>query len=98
MDERAPDRPDDDPNDRRNARTEDRDAGAYIGHDPELAAETIPGGIRPDDERVAATASQSSGEGSAEERVQGSDDDWPGGHAQGDKADDDARREAGKNA
>jgi hypothetical protein len=36
---------------------EARDPGAYIGHEPELAADTIPGGIRPDDERVAATQS-----------------------------------------
>ena len=33
---------------------EKRDPGAYIGREPELAAETIPGGIGPDDERVAA--------------------------------------------
>jgi hypothetical protein len=38
--------------------TSDKDAGAFIGHEPELAAERIPGGIRPQDERVAATQSE----------------------------------------
>jgi hypothetical protein len=39
--------------------TEDElDPGAYIGQEPELASETIPGGVRPDDERVAFNASQ----------------------------------------
>jgi hypothetical protein len=61
----------------------ERDAGAYIGREPELAAETIPGGVKPGDERVAATASESSGEGSAERRVQGGDDEWPKGHRDG---------------
>jgi hypothetical protein len=37
----------------------DHDAGAFIGHEPELAAERIPGGVRPQDERVAATQSES---------------------------------------
>jgi hypothetical protein len=36
-----------------------RDAGAYIGNEPEREAETIPGGVRHDDERIAAYASQS---------------------------------------
>lgn len=34
------------------------DPGAYIGQEPELASETIPGGVRPDDDRVAFNASQ----------------------------------------
>jgi hypothetical protein len=38
--------------------TEERDSGAFIGHEPELAAERIPGGVRPQDERVAATQSE----------------------------------------
>jgi hypothetical protein len=63
---------------------DERDAGAYIGREPELAAETIPGGVRPGDERVAATDSESSGEGSAERRGQGGDDEWPTGHGDGD--------------
>jgi hypothetical protein len=33
--------------------------GAYIGQKPELAADRIPGGVREDDERVAANSSQS---------------------------------------
>ena len=36
-----------------------RDAGAYIGNEPEREAESIPGGVRHDDERIAAYASQS---------------------------------------
>ena len=32
----------------------DLDPGAYIGREPELEAETIPGGVQPGDERVAA--------------------------------------------
>ena len=35
-----------------------RDAGQYVGHEPELAAETIPGGVQPDDVRVAAVGSR----------------------------------------
>ena len=74
------------------------DPGAFIGHEPELAAETIPGGVQPDDERVAGYASQSSGVGAEDERVQGRPDEWPQGHRHGgpDRGEDDAIREAGK--
>jgi hypothetical protein len=44
------------------------DPGAYIGHEPERAAETIPGGLGPDDERVAATQTQGTGVGRPDER------------------------------
>ena len=63
-----------------------RDPGAYIGHEPELASETIPGGVRPDDERVAANSSQT---GVVEERE-------PEGHREGPPASDDQVREAGQ--
>ncbi|MEJ7749093.1 MAG: hypothetical protein WKF56_07300 [Candidatus Limnocylindrales bacterium] len=33
------------------------DAGAYVGNQPERQAETIPGGVRDDDERIAANSS-----------------------------------------
>lgn len=33
---------------------EDLDPGAYIGQQPELASERLPGGVQADDERVAA--------------------------------------------
>jgi hypothetical protein len=66
-----------------------------IGRTDESATETIPGGVRRDDERVAATDSQSSGEGAADERVQGGDDEWPSGHRRGDHVSDDDIREAG---
>jgi hypothetical protein len=34
--------------------TERRDPGAFIGQEPEREEETIPGGVKPGDERVAA--------------------------------------------
>ena len=34
------------------------DPGAYVGHEPERQAETIPGGVHPDDERIAAHSTQ----------------------------------------
>ena len=72
------------------------DAGAYIGRKPEFASETIPGGVKSDDERVAAGDTQSSGAGSADERIQGREDEVPGGHREGPQAGDDDVREAGK--
>lgn len=32
--------------------------GAYVGRKPERMAETIPGGVRPEDERIAAHSTQ----------------------------------------
>ncbi len=71
------------------------DAGAYIGREPEFAAETIPGGVQPRDERVAGEASQSSGTGAAAERLQGRDDAWPRGHRRGKDVNDADLRRAG---
>jgi hypothetical protein len=34
------------------------EAGAYVGRKPERQAETIPGGIEPEDERIAAHSTQ----------------------------------------
>jgi hypothetical protein len=34
------------------------EAGAYVGRKAERQAETIPGGVRPDDERIAAHSTQ----------------------------------------
>jgi hypothetical protein len=65
------------------------EAGAFIGHEPEREAETIPGGVRRDDERIAANSSASG-------RVT-SDDSTPEGHREGRAADDDLIREAGEN-
>jgi hypothetical protein len=59
-----------------------RDGGAHIGNRPEMAEETIPGGVTEDDERVAAHDSRSSGEGKQDERVEGRRDEWPSGHRQ----------------
>ena len=52
--------------------TEERPSspGSYIGHEPELAADTIPGGVGPVDERVAGTSTQSTGVGAADDRAQ----------------------------
>ncbi len=69
-DERRDERPDPD----------ELDGGAYIGNRPELASETIPGGVDDDDERVSVADTQSSGEGKEEDRVQGRGDEWPSGH------------------
>jgi hypothetical protein len=65
------------------------EAGAYVGRKPEREAETIPGGVRRDDERIAANSSASG-------RVAG-DDATPEGHREGRSADDDLVREAGEN-
>jgi hypothetical protein len=57
-------------------RPDDLDAGAYIGREPELAAETIPGGVKPGDVRIAAhdAAPGVPGEPGAPD-VQGKEDD-----------------------
>jgi hypothetical protein len=53
--ERPVDRPDpvDDP------LAKPADPGAYIGRKPERVAETIPGGVQPGDERIAANSTSS---------------------------------------
>jgi hypothetical protein len=38
--------------------TKPAEPGAYVGREPERQAETIPGGVRPDDERIAAHSTQ----------------------------------------
>lgn len=66
---------------------EPRDPGAYVGREPERQAATIPGGISPADERVAAHSTQpgpTSGDG------------VPDGHREGSPADDDQVLEAGQ--
>jgi hypothetical protein len=69
-------------------RTAGQDPGAYIGHEPERSTETIPGGISEADERVSAVATQASGDTSGGDMP-------PEGHAVGERASDDRRREAG---
>jgi hypothetical protein len=64
------------------------EAGAYVGRKPEREAESIPGGVRPDDERIAAHSTQA-GPTSAP-------DNTPGGHREG-PGDDRSNREAGQN-
>jgi hypothetical protein len=62
--------------------------GAYIGREPERQAETIPGGVQPDDERIAAHSTQTG--------TPGTSDATPKGHREGRPADDDSVREAGQ--
>lgn len=69
------------------------DPGAYIGHEPERGAETIPGGVGPADERVAAVATQGTGVGRPDVRGQPAEE--PRGHRAGDRASDDDVRRAG---
>lgn len=76
---RPTDRPEDD--------ATDRDPGAYVGNRPERQAATIPGGVSPKDERIAAHSTQPHPTGG---------DPAPDGHREGPSADDDAVREAGQ--
>ena len=67
------------------------DPGAFIGHEPEFEAETIPGGIGPKDERVSAVDTQSTGVG-AHNRRETEPDVPPEGHREASSAyDEDAR-------
>jgi hypothetical protein len=52
----------------------DLDPGAFVGNRPERQAETIPGGVRRDDERIAANSSMATGS---------VDDAEPSGHRDG---------------
>jgi hypothetical protein len=74
---------------------ESEDPGAYIGRMPERSTETIPGGLSAADERVSAVATQSSGGGADERPAAMTGDTPPSGHAVGEGANDDRRREAG---
>jgi len=64
------------------------EAGAYVGRKPERQAETIPGGVHPDDERIAAHTTQTGTPGRSEVT--------PSGHREGPRADDDDVRDAGQ--
>jgi hypothetical protein len=80
------------PNGPRSAAESSHDPGAFIGHEPEGAEETIPGGLGPRDERVAAHSTQPApvrGPAATEGAM-------PGGHREGHQADDDDVREAGQ--
>ncbi len=71
------------------------DAGAYIGHEPELARQTIPGGIQRGDVRVSAVATQPTGAW-ADTQAAADQANRPRGHRQGRRTDDDTAREAGQ--
>ena len=72
------------------------DAGGYIGREPELARETIPGGVQHGDVRVSAVATQPTGAG-ARAATDADTADAPAGHRQGDRVTDDDIRSAGEN-
>jgi len=65
--------------DEKRTRMDQQDPGAYIGSEPEREAETIPGGVKPGDERVAAIDSQPGVEGEPEdtEITTGPEEDFP---------------------
>ena len=71
------------------------DPGAFVGHERELAVDSIPGGLRRDDQRVAAYDSQSDGIANADD-IPEEERGWPEGHREVDSTDDDLR-EAGEN-
>lgn len=71
-----------------------QDAGAYIGHEPEMAADRLPEPLGRADERVAANSTQGTGVGRPDERGQPVAE--PSGHREGDNASDDDVREAGQ--
>ena len=71
------------------------DPGAYIGHEPERATETLPEGLHPEDERVSAVASRSTGVGGLDKRDQ--DPEPPSGHREGPPSTEDEVRRAGEN-
>jgi hypothetical protein len=54
--------------DRRPNEDEELDPGAYIGHEPEREAETIPGGVDSKDERTSAYDSRPGVVGEPEDR------------------------------
>ena len=58
---------------RSQAQQADLDPGAYIGHEPEREAESIPGGVRADDERIAAHSSRVGADGEPESVPDGTD-------------------------
>jgi hypothetical protein len=68
-------------------RDADTDPGSYIGRMPERASQSIPGGMSPDDERVATQSTQSSPTAG---------DRRPGGHREGSPVTSDTSREAGQ--
>lgn len=73
-------------------RTAGEDPGAYVGHEPERSTETIPGGLGPADERVAAVDTQP---GDAPDPGSTGWSPPPAGHREAETADEDRAREAG---
>jgi hypothetical protein len=71
------------------------DAGAFIGKEPELAQETIPGGVQRGDERISGVATQSTGPGKGSANPDDGWTDWPEGHREGRAADDDMVKRKG---
>lgn len=72
------------------------DPGTYIGHEPEFAADSIPGGVQRKDERIGAAATQSTGPANRGD-VPPEEVGWPEGHRELNDVTDDDMREAGQN-
>ena len=66
-------------NDETRNRDREQDPGAYIGSEPEREAETIPGGVKPGDERVAAHDARPGVTGEPDDSVitDGPEEDFP---------------------
>ncbi|HSH21972.1 MAG TPA: hypothetical protein VK992_05135 [Candidatus Caenarcaniphilales bacterium] len=82
-------------NEKREREAQPQDPGAYLGSKPELASDSIPGGVQRKDERIAGEATQSLGPA---KRGANPDEGWqdgPEGHRQGRSADDDMLRAKG---
>jgi hypothetical protein len=75
---------------------EDLDPGAFIGRGQEFAAESIPGGVQRNDERIGGTATQSTGPANRGD-VPPEEVGWPEGHRELRHVNDDDLREAGLN-
>jgi hypothetical protein len=73
----------------------EREGGGWIGQHPDENTEEVRRSLGGADKRVAEADTQSSGEGAANERVQGRRDEWPEGHRSGTSASDDEVREKG---
>lgn len=73
-------------------RSQSRDPGAYIGRMPERATESLPGGPRREDRRVAAVATEP---GTVRGPEPAADQATPAGHREGQDAEA-TRREAGQ--
>jgi hypothetical protein len=69
--------------------TDEREGGAWIGQHPDQNTEKVRRQLDEGAERVAVTDNEAG--------ARPDDEDWPAGHREGEHADDDDVREAGRN-